>query len=216
MAERPKARTYDSQSRKATARQTRRSILAAARRLFLENGYAATTVQAIARESGVAVDTIYASVGKKPVLFRLLIETAISGLDEGQPAEERDYVQALRAEPDAAEKLRIYATALGSIQPRLAPLFAVLQAAAPLDPDLQALWRDVSDRRARNMGLLARELADTGQLRDGLSVDIVADVIWSMNSPDFYLLLVDQRGWSTSDFQNWLADAWTRLLLNRN
>ena len=89
----------------------------------------------------------------------------------------------------------------------------MLQAAAPLDPDLKALWQEISQRRAANMRLLAKELAATGRLRAGLSVPKVADIIWSMNSSEFYVLLVEQRGWSPEEFECWLAEAWVRLLL---
>jgi AcrR family transcriptional regulator len=208
-----KRRAYDSNSRKEAAEATRQSIINSARRLFLEQGYAATTMSAIAGAAGTALDTVYATVGKKPMLFKLLVETAISGRDEAVPAEARDYVRAIRAQPDAAKKLRIYAAALRAIQPRLAPLFRVLQAAAPLDPDLQALWYEISQRRAANMRLLAKDLSATGRLRTGLTVPMVADIIWSMNSPEFYLLLVEQRGWSPEEFERWLGNAWIRLLL---
>jgi hypothetical protein len=143
----------------------------------------------------------------------LLVEVAISGSDRAVPAEERDYVRAIRQERDAARKLQLYATALRRIQPRLAPLFRVLQGAAPLDPDLDALWQDISQRRATNMRLLAKDLAATGRLRPDLSVGRAADIIWSMNAPEFYLLLVEQRGWSPNAFERWLGDAWIRLLL---
>jgi len=206
-------RTYDGRARKAAALSTRRAILEAARRLFLEHGYAGTTMPMIAKAAGIALDTVYASVGKKPALFRLLVETAISGGEAAAPAEDRDYVQAIRAEPDAERKLRIYAAALSAIQPRLAPIFAVLQAAAPQDPDLASLWSEISRRRAANMRLLADDLAGTGRLRRDLSLEKAADIIWSMNSPEFFLLLVDQRGWPLDDFERWLADAWIRLLL---
>jgi hypothetical protein len=99
---------------------------------------------------------VYAAVGKKPSLFRLLVEVAISGGDRAVPAEERDYVRAIRQEADAAKMLQLYATALRRIQPRLAPLFRVLQGAAPLDPELDALWQGISQRRAKNMRLLAK------------------------------------------------------------
>jgi AcrR family transcriptional regulator len=206
-------RVYDSSSRRKAAETTRQSIIGAARRVFLEKGYAAATMPAIAQAAGVALDTVYATVGKKPSLFRLLIEMAISGSDRAVPAEERDYVRAIRAEADAARKLRIYAAALRSIHPRLAPLIRVLQGAAPLDSELDALWQGISERRAKNMRLLADDLAETGRLRTGLSVARAADIIWSMNSPEFYLLLVEQRGWSPKEFERWLADAWIRLLL---
>jgi AcrR family transcriptional regulator len=208
-----KKRVYDSSSRKEAARLTRQSIIDAARRVFLDKGYAATTMPAIAQASGVALDTVYATVGKKPALFRLLIETAISGSATAVPTEERDYVQAIRTEPDAARKLRIYAAALRSIQERLAPLFRVLQGAAPLDPELAALWQSISQRRAKNMRLFAADLAATGRLRPHLPLAKAADIIWSMNSPEFYLLLVEQRGWSPQEFEDWLADAWIQLLL---
>jgi AcrR family transcriptional regulator len=210
-----KRRAYDATRRRQAAERTRRSILEAARRLFLERGYAATTMPAIARAAGVALDTVYAAVGRKPALFRLLVELAISGAQDPVPAEERDYVRAIRAAPDAGRKLEIYAAALPAIHGRLAPLFLVLQAAAPLDEDLRALWREISERRAANMRLLARDLQATGGLREDLSADDVADVIWSTNSPEFYLLLVAQRGWSPERFQRWLAEAWKRLLLRR-
>jgi AcrR family transcriptional regulator len=213
MARKQKRRAYDSSSRQEGARATREAILVAARKLFLKQGYAATTMPDIARSAEVALDTVYAAVGKKPALFRLLVETAISGEDEAVTAEERDYVQAIRAEPEAANKLRIYASAICRIQPRLAPLFRALQEAAPLDSVLRALWRDISDRRAANMRLLAEDLASTGSLRVQLSIPAAADIIWSMNSPEYYLLLVEQRGWSIARFEQFLGEAWIRLLL---
>lgn len=208
-----KRRTYDSSARKAAAQSTRQSIIDAARRVFLHSGYAGATMPAIAKEAGIALDTVYAAVGKKPALFRLLAETAISGRDGAVDAEERDYVRAIRAEPDAERKLKIYAAALRGIQPRLAPIFKVLKAAATQDADLNVLWQEISLRRAANMRLLAGDLAATGRLRRDLSIAEVADIIWSLNSPEFYLRLVEERGWSAEDFEHWLADAWIRLLL---
>ena len=145
----------------------------------------------------------------EPVLFRLLVETAISGTDAPVPALERDYVRAIRAEPDPTRKLTLSAQAIGRIQQRLAPLVQVLQQAAAGDAELAALWRGIADRRAANMRLLAA----TGALRPELSVEEVADVLWSMNSPELYLLLVGRRGWDPDRYQRWLADAWQRLLL---
>jgi AcrR family transcriptional regulator len=213
MARKPKRRAYDSSSRQEGARATRRSILVAARRLFLQQGYAATTMPDIARSAEVALDTVYAAVGKKPALFRLLVETAISGEDETITAEERDYVQAIRAEPEAASKLRIYAGALSRIHPRLAPLVTALQAAAPLDSDLKSLWREISERRAANMRLFAEDLATTGLLRVELTIPAAADIIWSLGSPEYYVLLVEQRGWALQQFERWLGETWARLLL---
>jgi AcrR family transcriptional regulator len=213
MTERVKPRSYHAPRRQEQARRTRRAILDAAGRLFIQRGYAATTMTAIAQAAGVALDTVYAAVGPKPVLFRLLVETAISGTEAPVTALERDYVRAIRAEPDPPAKLALYAQAVGRIQQRLAPLVQVLQQAAAGDAELRALWQEISERRAANMGLLADELAATGALRPELTLQEVADVLWSMNSPEFYLLLVGQRDWEPDRYQQWLADAWQQLLL---
>ncbi len=206
-------RKYDSTLRSEAAKATRELIINSARAIFLEKGYAAATMPAIAMAAGTALDTVYMTVGKKPALFRLLIEMAISGSDREVPAEERDYVRAIRAETDATRKLRLYAAALGRIQPKLAPLIRVLQGAASLDSELRALWQSISQRRADNMRLLTKDLAATGRLRSGLSVSKAADIVWSMNSPEFYALLVEQRGWSIEEYERWLGDAWIQLLL---
>nr|MBA3295010.1 TetR family transcriptional regulator [Geodermatophilaceae bacterium] len=125
-----KSRTYRSPLRDEQARQTRSGILVAARRLFTTQGYAATTVAQIAAEAGVAVDTVYAAVGAKSVIFSQLLETALSGTDEAVPAEERGYVRRMKAQTRAREKLETYAAAVRAIAERLGPLHLVLRDAA--------------------------------------------------------------------------------------
>jgi AcrR family transcriptional regulator len=207
-------RTYNSALRKEGASETRQAIIDAARRVFMARGYAAATMQQIAEMAGITLDTIYAAIGKKPALFRLLVESAISGMNGAVPAEQRDYVKAIRAEPDARKKLAIYAGALSAIQPRLAPLLRVLQQAALADPDLDRLWDEIAKRRAANMELLAKDLMASGGLRRDLSLRKIADILWSMNAPEFYLLLVEGRGWTPAEYEIWLADAWIRLLFD--
>jgi len=207
-------RRYDTTRRREAAARTRRSILDAALQLFTEQGYTATTMAAIASAAGVAQDTIYASVGAKPQLFRLLIETAISGTSEAVPnAEERPYVQALMAEPTAAGKLEIYAAAVLPIRARMAPILQVLRQAAPTHPELAALWNEIGERRARNMLRFAEELDRTGGLGPGVTREEAADVLWATNDDEFYWLLVHRRGWTPERFGTWLAHTWKRLLL---
>jgi len=206
-------RHYNATRRQDAARETRRTIMDAAHRLFLERGYTATTMPEIARKAEVAVDTVYAACGRKPEILRVLIERAISGSDEAIPALQRDYVRAMQAEPDPRRKLIHYARAMREIQGRLAPLVRVLREAAPSDDSLRALWAEISQRRAANMRLLVADLAKTGQLREGLSVEEAADVIWATNSPEFYMLLVDERGWTPEAFARWQAQTWITLLL---
>lgn len=204
-------RRYDASGRRQAAEANRRAILKAARELFTMRGYAATTMNDVAERAGVALDTVYAAVGRKPALFLELVETAVSGVDQAVPARERGYVRAIGAEPDAGRKLDIYARAIGDIHGRLAPLLRVAQTAA--HPEVREVWQDIAHRRAANMRELARDLLDTGQLRPGLDVDEIADVIWATNSPEFYCLLVEDRGWAADRFTAWLADTWRRLLL---
>jgi AcrR family transcriptional regulator len=189
-------------------------MLHAARELFLERGYRGTTVAAIAEAAGVAADTVYASLGRKPVLFRLLVESAISGTDEAVPALEREYVRRVRAAASGREKLDLYARAVTVVLTRLAPLFLVLREAAPAHPELGALWQEISERRGRNMRLFAAEVATAGGLRAGLAVDDVADVVWSMNSPEFYSLVVHERGWPPAKFADWLSETWTKIFVD--
>jgi len=135
-----------------------------------------------------------AAVGRKPELARLLVETAISGSTQAVAADERDYVQAIRAAQDAETKIEIYASAMRMIAGRLAPVLGIIQQAAGAEPELTSLWREISDRRAANMRRFAADLAAVGALRVDLGE--APDIIWATNAPELYQLLVGQRGWS--------------------
>jgi len=206
-------RRYHSPRRAEQAALTRRAVVAAARDLFVEQGYAATTVAEIARAARVAVDTVYATVGRKPALLREVLETAISGVDVAVPADEREYVARVRAATTARGKITAYVAGLVEVQRRLAPVFLALRDAAGADTDSAALWKEISDRRAQNMRRFAGDLRTTGELRADLTDDDVADIVWSMNGTEYWVLLVGERGWSPERFATYLIDAWSRLLL---
>jgi AcrR family transcriptional regulator len=209
-------RAYHSPRREEQAKATRQAVLLAARHFFTTKGYPRTTIADIAGHAGVSPDTIYATVGRKPALLRELVELALSGTDRAVPAEERDYVLRMRAAPTALDAITIYADAVTAIQERLAPVFLALRDAAVTDPDCANLWTEISERRARNMRALAATLRATGDLRDDLTDDQVADIVWSMNAAEYWDLLVRQRGWTPAGFATWLADAWARLLLHNS
>ena len=209
--ESPVKRRYDASKRREAAARTRQAILDTALDLFTVRGYAATPMTAIAQRAGVALDTVYASVGRKPELARLLIETAISGTSQAVPAEERDYVQAIRAAADAETKIAIYASAMRGIAGRLAPILSIIQQAAPAEPELAVLWRQIADRRAANMRRFAADLAAVASLR--VDPGDAADIIWATNAPELYQLLVGQQGWSPERYEHFLADTWHRVLL---
>jgi AcrR family transcriptional regulator len=207
----PVKRRYDATTRRESAARTRAAILDAARQLFTERGYAATPMTAIADRAGVALDTVYASAGRKPELARLLIETAISGTEQAIPAEQRDYVLAIRAAADAGSKIAIYAAAMTAIAPRLAPVLAIMQQAAPDEPELARTWHQIAERRAANMRLFVADLAAAHPLR--MDSDQAADIVWATNAPELYQLLVERRGWTPQRYEQFLADTWRRLLL---
>ncbi|HYS35074.1 MAG TPA: helix-turn-helix domain-containing protein [Pseudonocardiaceae bacterium] len=206
-------RPYRSPRRLEQAAATRQAVLTAAKGLFVDKGYAATTVAEIAERARVSVDTVYATAGRKPALLRALVETAISGTDRAVPAEQRDYVTRIQAAATAHDKIIIYAHAVTGIQQRMAPVFLALRDAATTDNDCAALWAEIAQRRATNMRTFAADLRATGQLRDDLTDDQVADIIWSMNAAEYWVLLVRERAWTPDQFAAWLTDAWTRLLL---
>jgi AcrR family transcriptional regulator len=206
-------RRYHAPRRRDAAQATRRAIVAAATRLFVERGYAATTMAAIAEAAGVSHETVYATFGPKPALFRHLVELALSGTEEPVPALEREIVAQVRAERDSARIIDLFAHTVRLLHQRLAPLFEVLSAGAQTDANLRAFANELSERRVGHMRAFAADLAAKGGLREGISVELAGDVIWAMNSPQFYLLYVRDRGWTPAFFEQWLADTWKRLLL---
>jgi hypothetical protein len=111
------------------------------------------------------------------------------------------------------QKLTTYAGAMRQIQARMAPLLLALRDASATEPEAKQVWREISDRRAANMRMLAQDLEAAGGLRAGLSIDEAADVIWATNSSELYVLLTVERAWAPERYERWLADAWVRLLL---
>lgn len=212
MPETSKTRTYDASARRASAEQTRDRVLEAARELFVSQGYAQTSVADIAGTAGVSVDTVYAAVGRKPKLVLTVVDMVLAGSSRPKPAEERDYVQEVRAASSARDKVRSYATALGRLMPTVAPLFLALRDAGLTDPDCRAMWEHVSERRAANMLLFAADLRVTGEVREDLTDQQVADLVWSTNGPEWFTAFTS-RGHDPATYAATLADLWARVLL---
>ena len=170
-------------------------------------------MSAIAEAAGVSHETVYAAFGPKPALFRYLIEVALSLADEPVPALEREWVKEIEAEPDPSRKIDMFAHWTTMTYERLAPLFLVLVEGARTHPELKAYAEELSRRRAMHMRLFTADLAAAGGLREGLSVETAGDVVFAMNSAEFFLLLVQERGWDPRFFEQWMAEAYKRLLL---
>jgi AcrR family transcriptional regulator len=209
----PRRRRYDASRRRAQAEENRRSIAAAARALFLERGYVGTTMAAIASAAGVSHETVYASLGPKPAVFRHLVETALSGTDEPVAPLERDYVRQILGERDAIRIIDIYARAMRLTHERLGTLIEVLDHAATADDELRRYLTELIDRRAHYSGVIARHLADVGGLRPDLSLQRAADVLFALNSSELFRILARDRHWPPDEIEAWLAATWKQLLL---
>jgi TetR/AcrR family transcriptional regulator of autoinduction and epiphytic fitness len=206
-------RPYQSARREQQARQTRHAILAAAAKLFVTPGYAATPLTAIAAEAGVAVQTVYAAFGSKRQLLSALVDVTIAGDDEPVALPDREFVAAIRAEPTARAKLARYARHLAGVQARQADVLIALSGAATADPDAAQIWRKNLDDRRRGMLGFAADLAATGEIRPGLELDRIADVLWLAMDVRNYDWLVRQRRWSPEQYQRWYADTVAGALL---
>jgi AcrR family transcriptional regulator len=208
-------RRYDSTRRQAQAAQTRQDILTAAQRLFLDRGYAGTTLAAIAQAAGVVVETVYRAYGSKVELFKAVVRAAVAG-GGGRaqvPVEQRPAIAAVIAETDPHRQLRLYAATQPGIHARAGPLLRVLIGAAAADPELARLWAQLENERRNGLGRFAQLLADRGVLRPGLSVEEARDLLWTLNSLDVHDRLVLQCGWSPERYRDWLAGALARELL---
>jgi AcrR family transcriptional regulator len=208
-------RRYDSRRRHAQAAQTRQEIVAAAHEVFLERGYAGSTLAAIAEAAGVVVETIYRAFGSKAGLFTAVIEAAVAGGAERaeRPIDQRPAIRAVAAETDPRRQFELYAQTQPGIHARVGQLLRVLAGAAAVDPDLAVVARQLEEQRLAGMGRFAQLLADRAVLRPGLSVDEARDLLWTLASHSVHDLLVVERGWTPEHYRDWLADTLARTLL---
>jgi AcrR family transcriptional regulator len=206
-----KRRGYDASRRREQARLTREGIIAAARQRFLTEGYTATTIASIAAAAGTSTDTIYKSFGGKPGLLRAMCQDALAGTGP-VPAEQRsDAMQA--AETDPRRMLRGLGTLTTEVAPRIAPLLLLLAAAAETDAAVAGLRADLDAGRLERMTQVARTLAGKTQLRQGLSVEEAAEIMWAYSSPELYGLMVIGRGWSPERYGEFVGQALVDALL---
>jgi len=196
-------RPYSSIRREAQARETRRSILEAAAELFVGSGYAATTIQAIADQGGVAVQTVYAVFGTKRELLRQLIESTITGDDGPDAITERAAVQRVGAEPDPRRRAELDAALARVIIQRVAPIARVAEEAAASDPELAAMMQTVRAARRDEMVVAAAILAGPDGLR--LDQEEAAATLYVLYSPHVADMLMRDHGWPPERYEAWLA-----------
>ena len=203
-------RPYRSERRREQAEQTRTRILDAAGELFVDGGFAGTTVAAIAGRAGVSAETVYQAFGSKPALLDALVRRA-ARLGDGAPIPEQAGPRAVVAEHDQRTQLQLFAADIVRRLERVGPLMTVVDAAAVSEPAIAELQRGID--RARRAGLA--EFVDALSARGPLAVDraVAVDTVWALASSDLQQLLMRRRGWSRTAYTTWLAESLARILL---
>jgi AcrR family transcriptional regulator len=213
MAQRVKTRSYNSSRRREQAAATRRDILGAAQRLFERQGYAATTMAAIAAEAGVALKTVYLAFETKSGVLRALWNQLLRGDDGEAPVAERSWYREVVEEPDPQRQLRLNARNSRVAKSRIAGVLRVIREAAPVEPDTGALWERIQSEFHANQRVIVERLAERKALRRGLDVDRATDILWTLNHPDVWQLLVGKRGWTPEQYEQWFGETACSQLL---
>jgi AcrR family transcriptional regulator len=201
-------------ARAEQARATRRRITEGARELFLERGYAATALEEVAARAGVAVQPVYFHFRNKRTILKEVMDVLAAGDDAPVPLLDRSWVQEARDEPDAGRALGIWLGSSRVIYGRVAPMLSVVRDAAGADPEAAEQWRvNQGQRYAAHRSLAEILAAKRDGLRPGMTVDEAADIIFTLASPEVYLLLTAERGWSPGQWLDWVTATVARAVL---
>jgi AcrR family transcriptional regulator len=206
-------RRYDSALRREQARQTRTRVLDAAERLFADRGYASSTIETIASNAGVAIDTVYANFGSKRGLLSALMDLRVGGDDQPVELLDRAGPQAVRREPNQKRQIARFAEDVSAISERARPVDDIIRGAAAVDAEIAAYRGRLQKTRFENMRRFVSWLAANGPLRAGVSEDDAAAIVWSLTSPEMHRLLRVERAWTPDRYTEWLGQTLTRTLL---
>jgi AcrR family transcriptional regulator len=208
-----KKNSYRSQLRTEQAAATRRLVLDAATRLFVERGYAATSIDAIAEAAGVGRSTVFAAAGGKSWLLKTAYDRAIVGDDEPVPLLQRPAARKLFEISDPAEIVVGHARIVAEAAERVSAICEAIHSAAGCDPEVGELWAQIGQERLDGAKAFAALIHEKGGLRDGLAVGQARDIIWIFNDPTLHHVLVRQRRWSQERYRDWLTESLQRQLL---
>jgi AcrR family transcriptional regulator len=210
----PVKRPYDSRLRREQAEATRLSIAGAAGRLFAERGYAATSIDDIAAAADVSRATVFSSVGGKPELLKEAYRLAARGrANANTPLGRQSRSRRVSAEADAHKLLAGYAAVMVEVGRRLAPLYEAIRAAAHANPEARGLWHAITEERRIAATGIVRRLAERGALLESLDRQSASDILWVLNDPRLYQLLVTERRWTQRRFRSWLTASMQAQLL---
>ena len=207
-----KPRGYVSGTRTEQAQKTRSRVIKAATRLFVEKGYATTTIRAIAAEAGVSVPTVELLFGTKAQLLHVVIDVAVAGDDEPVPVLSRAWAADAQSVRDLADFLSVVAQVLSEAQARSAGVILAAYEAAASDPDIQLLILDRESQRERTTAWIVDSVLERAALRPGLDRAGAIDTVWMLMDPVIFNRLTRHRGWSADRYASWFADSVTRLL----
>ncbi|MGH2969498.1 MAG: TetR/AcrR family transcriptional regulator [Solirubrobacteraceae bacterium] len=206
-------RPYNSPLRREQAAETRRQILHAAQELFERDGYAATSMAAIASAAGVSLKTVYLALETKSGLLRALWHLLLRGEHDSTPVGEQRWYRAVLEEPDPERQLRLNMRNSRTVKVRAGAMLEVIRNAASADPEISALWARIQTEFHDNQRAVVQSLADKGTLAAGLDVARATDILWTLNHPNLYALLAGERGWSPERYERWLGDLLCSQLL---
>lgn len=204
-------RKYSSAVREEQAARTRARILDAASKLFLERGYARTTMKDIAAQADVARDTVHAIFGSKAQVLTALIDLRLVPDGAVLNVTQRPDAQAIKDEADQRRQIELFAKFIAGISTELRPVFEVLRTASAVEPEMGKVFEEMDDFRLKNMQTYSTWIAARGPLR--VNTRQAGEIIWALASPDVARMLCDELGWTESQHARWLADTLIRTLL---
>ena len=204
-------RRYDSSRRQEDARRNRQAVLDVAERRFLADGYATTTVAAIAVEAGVSSELVYKAYGGKGGLVQAIYERRLGGTGEVPAYQRSDEMRERHNDPRSI--MHEWGLLTAEVAATLTPIRLLLRAAATTDPDMGRLLEQIEKERLDRMRHHAEFLAERGYLRSGVSTDEATDILWACSSTEFYELLVLQRNWPLPRYAQFISDFMTTGLL---
>jgi AcrR family transcriptional regulator len=206
MARSVKRRAYESPLRREQAAETRRRILDAAQELFERDGYAATSMSAVAAAAGVSLKTVYLAFETKSGLLRAVWHLLLRGEQDTVPVDQQAWYREVLDEPDPERQLRLNMRNSLTVKTRAGAMLEVIRDAASVDPDIGTLWARIQTEFHENQREVVQSIADKHALAPSLDVATATDILWSLNHPSLYALLVGERGWAPERYERWLAD----------
>lgn len=207
-------RKYDSTRRQVQAGETRRQILEAANKLFIKHGYAGATIEAIAKEAGVALKTVYAVFKNKwKILVTLLNNSSSNSGEENIPMLERAGPKAVAQERDQRRQLQMFAQVIANNMGGAAYISEIMQVAAKTEADVDKMVQNLNKQRWQHMAVAVQQIVTNGPLQEEMDAAQATDIVWTLTSPEVFLLLTRDRGWSKEKYAEWLADTLIKALL---